>query len=51
MADSIPISVIPDRDRSPMSVIGYDPVGAWEHTTDKAGELFDFCNPAGVQLP
>jgi magnesium transporter len=48
MADSIPISVIPDRDRSPMSVIGYDPVGAWEHTTDKAGELFDFCNPAGV---
>jgi magnesium transporter len=48
MADSIPISTIPDKDRSPMSIIGYDPVGAWEYTEDNAERLLKYCNPSGV---
>jgi len=48
MADSLPVSVFPDKDRSPMSLIGYDPVGAWEYTEESIERLLAYKNPAGV---
>jgi magnesium transporter len=34
-------------DISAMSIIGYDPAGAWEHLSSSAAELLDYRNPAG----